>query len=162
LRQQGGIITNLFVLAFQDEQGASNMLKEVVNLRLRGLISIDDAATVVHLEGGKVKVRQAKRLAGPGAVGGAFWGMLFGLVFFVPFTGLALGSANGAMADKFADYGIDNDFIKQISRKVSPGTSALFLLARDAQHGKIIEAIEPYGGELLQSSQSSKNAAQLR
>ena len=88
------------------------------------------------------KTEQLHNLAGAGAMQGAFWGMLFGLIFFVPFFGLAVGAAMGALSGKFADYGIDDNFIKQMRDKVTEGTSALFLLTSGAVVDKIVEALE--------------------
>jgi uncharacterized membrane protein len=94
------------------------------------LIQVDDAATAVRRMNGKVKVKQAKGLVGAGALGGAFWGMLFGLLFFVPFLGLAVGAATGALFGKAADFGINDEFIKQVSDSIQPGDSALFCTSR--------------------------------
>jgi uncharacterized membrane protein len=121
-------VSNIIVISFKDEHSAEGFMGEVGKLQRDGLLELDDAATVVRTEGGKVKVRQARSLVGEGALGGAFWGMLFGILFFVPVLGLAVGAATGALAGKFADYGIDDDFIKEVSAKVQPGDSAIFLL----------------------------------
>lgn len=155
-------MANLFVLAFKDEQGAGNTLQEVAKLQKQELINVEDAVVAVHRQDGKVKVRQANHLAGAGALGGAFWGMLFGLIFFVPFAGMAVGAATGALMGKLSDYGIDDTFIKTVSKKIQPGMSALFLLVRDAQREKVIAALKPYGGELIQSSLSPAQEAELR
>lgn len=153
---------NLFVLTFKDEESADRTLKELDRLQKQELIVIDDAAVAVHPINGKVKIRQAKSLVGAGALGGAFWGMLFGLIFFIPFAGLAIGAAAGAMMGKMSDYGIDDKFIKQVSENVTPGTSALFLLSHDAQKEKVIEALKPFGGKLLQSSLSPAQETELK
>jgi uncharacterized membrane protein len=153
---------NLFVLAFKDENGAEATLKEVLALQKQELISVDDAATVVHHENGKVKVKQAKSLTGAAAVGGAFWGFLFGLIFFVPVAGLAIGATAGALMGKLGDYGIDDEFIKEASAKLTPGTSALFLISHNAQPEKVIAAIKPFGGELMQSSLSPREEKKLK
>lgn len=153
---------NLFVLTFKDEESANRTLRELEHLQKQELIVIDDAAVAIHPKNGKVKIRQAKSLVGAGALGGAFWGMLFGLIFFIPFAGLALGAAAGAMMGKMSDYGIDDKFIKQVSENVTPGTSALFLLSHDAQKEKVIEALKPFGGELLQSSLSPAQETELK
>lgn len=155
-------MANLFVLAFKDEDGAARAIKEVENLQKQELIAIDDAAVAVHHRNGKVKIRQAKSLAGAGALGGAFWGMLFGLIFFVPIAGLALGAATGALMGKLSDYGINDDFIKSVSSRVTPGTSALFLLVHGAQQEKVVAALKPYDGELIQSSLSPEQEHELK
>lgn len=155
-------MANLFVLAFKNEDDAERTLKELENLQKQELIVIDDAAVAVHPKNGKVRIHQAKSLTGAGALGGAFWGMLFGLIFFVPFAGLVVGAATGAIMGKLSDYGIDDKFIKEVSAKVTPGTSALFLLSHDAQKEKVIESLKPYGGELIQSSLSPAQESQLK
>ncbi|HEY4161141.1 MAG TPA: DUF1269 domain-containing protein [Candidatus Saccharimonadales bacterium] len=155
-------MANLFVLAFKDEDSAARALKEAESLQKQKLITVDDAAVAVHHQNGKVKIRQAKSLAGAGALGGAFWGMLFGLIFFVPFAGMALGAATGALMGKLSDYGIDDKFIQSVSNQVTPGTSALFLLAHGAQKEKVIAALKPYGGELIQSSLSPQQEEELK
>src|SRR5438309_6103323 len=128
---------NLVVLAFENETGARETLTEVESLQNQNLIQVDDAAVAVRHASGKVKVKQVNNLAGAGALGGAFWGMLFGLLFFVPFLGLAVGAATGALFGKAADYGINDDFIREVSDSVQPGNSALFLLVSQAQTDRV-------------------------
>lgn len=154
--------SNLVVLAFNTEDGARRTLEEVENLQKQKLIHVEDAATAVRHSGGKVKVKQATSLAGAGALGGAFWGMLFGLLFFVPFLGMAVGAATGALFGKAADYGINDDFIREVSDSVQPGNSALFLLVREAQLDKVVEALKPYGGKIIHTSLSKDEETRLK
>ena len=88
--------------------------------------------------------------------------MLFGLLFFVPFFGLAVGAAMGALAGHFADYGIDDNFIKQVRDKVTVGTSALFLLTSGAVLDKIVEAVKGQQFEIIQTNLSKEQEDQLR
>jgi uncharacterized membrane protein len=155
-------MTNLVVLAFETEDGAGKTLSEVEELQKQNLIRVEDAATAVRHAGGKVKVKQARSLAGAGALGGAFWGMLFGLLFFVPFLGLAVGAATGALFGKAADYGINDDFIREVSDSVQPGNSALFLLVSEAQADKVISQLKPYGGKVIHTSLSKDEEARLK
>jgi len=50
------------------------------------------------------------------------------MIFFIPFFRLAVGAALGALSGYFADYGIDDNFIREVRKHVTPGTSALFFL----------------------------------
>ena len=93
---------------------------------------------------------------------GAFWGMLFGLIFFVPFFGLAVGAAMGALSGKFADYGIDDNFIKQTRDKVTEGTSALFLLTSGAVMDKLAEAVKGQKFEIISTNLTKEQEDQLR
>jgi uncharacterized membrane protein len=101
-------------------------------------------------------------LTGAGALGGAFWGMLLGLIFFIPFFGLAIGAAMGALAGHFSDYGIDDNFIKEVQSEVTEGTSALFLLTDDATVDKVEEAFKDTQMELIRSNLTLEQEAQLR
>jgi uncharacterized membrane protein len=155
-------VSTLVVLAFPTEGGAQNVLTVVNDLQKQNLIALDDAATVVRGQDGKPKVKQATSLVGAGAWGGAFWGMLLGLLFFAPWLGMAIGAVTGALAGKFADIGIDDKFIRDVEAKIPPGSSALFLLVRQATMDRVLEALKPYHPEVLQTSLSTEQEARLR
>jgi uncharacterized membrane protein len=70
-------------------------------------------------------------IAGTGAFLGVFWGLIFGLLFFIPVLGVAIGATAEAVAGSLRDVGIDDDFIDTVRGKVTPGTSALFLMSSD-------------------------------
>ena len=113
----------------------------------------------------KPKTRQLNSLTGAGAMGGMFWGMLFGLIFLVPLLGAAIGAATGANAGSLTDVGIHDSFIKSARDKVTPGTSALFLMSSDVVTDKVKAAFEEGGEfkpELIQSNLSNEQEAALR
>jgi uncharacterized membrane protein len=152
-------LTTLTALKFSTPAGAEQMLDRLLSLQKVELITIHDAAMVSWPVGKKKpKTEKLARLAGKGALQGAFWGMLFGLIFFVPVLGLAVGAV---MGNKMADYGIDNNFIKQTREKVTEGTSALFLLTSDAVQDKVIDALEGYDFELISSNLTKEQEEQL-
>jgi uncharacterized membrane protein len=149
---------------FDSTDGADQMLGLVQDLSKQQLITLQDAAIVTWPEGKKKpKTRQLSSMAGVGAVSGAFWGMLFGLIFFIPFFGMAVGAAMGALGGKFADYGIDDNFIKSVGQKVTEGTSALFLMTSNAVVDKVSEAVKSKGWkfEILSTNLSKEQEAQL-
>lgn len=126
-------MATLSVLKFYDLNGADRVLLALQGLQERQMITLEDAAVVSWPLGSKKPTtRQLHSTAGSGATWGAFWGFLFGLIFFVPFLGAAMGAAGGALGGSLNDVGIDDDFIKQVREKVTPGTSALFALTSGA------------------------------
>lgn len=146
-------------------EGAERTLATLERLQKDLLIKVHDAAIVTWPEGKKKpKTRQLHNLAGAGALGGAFWGFLFGLIFLVPFLGMAVGAASGAIAGSLTDVGIDDSFVKEIRDKVTPGTSALFLLTSEAVEDKVQEAFEGADGhaELIHTNLSSEQEEKLR
>src|SRR5438876_7234776 len=155
--------TSLVVLECPTAEGAQIMLGRLEALQKQQLITVVDGAIVSWPAGAKKpKTEQLRNMAGAGALGGAFWGMLFGLLFFVPFFGLAVGAAVGALAGHFARYGIDESFIDQVRAKITPGTSALFLLTSGAVVDKVAAAVKGQQFELIQSNLSKEQEDQLR
>ncbi len=83
-------MSELVVVAFDDENTAFRVRDKLVNLQKDHLIELEDLVVVVHQQDGKVNIKQAQDLVAGGALSGAFWGLLFGLIFFAPFLGLAI------------------------------------------------------------------------
>lgn len=156
-------MATLTVLKFENPEGAEQVLDTLLNLQKQALIQVYDAAIVTWpADKKKPKTRQLHNLAGVGALGGAFWGMLFGLLFLVPFIGLAIGAGVGALAGMFTDVGIDDDFIKQAREKITPGTSALFLLSGNAVLDKVRDALRDYPFEIITTNLSQEQEAKLQ
>jgi len=158
-------MATLVVFKFPTAEGADTMLSTLEGLQKQQLIQIQDGAVVSWPAGAsKPKTNQlAKGVAtGAGALGGAFWGFLFGLLFFVPFLGLSVGAAMGALMGHFANYGIDQNFIDQVRAKVTPGTSALFLLSSGAVTDKVADAVKGQQFEIIQTNLSAEQEDKLR
>ena len=156
-------MATLTVWKFDTATGADEALAKLGELSKQQLIQIQDAAVVSWPAGKKSpKTKNYGSMTGQGALSGAFWGMLFGLIFFVPFFGMAVGAAMGALSGKFADYGIDDNFIKQVRDQVTEGTSALFLLSSGAVEDRVVAAFQGMPMELIQSNLSSEQEARLK
>jgi uncharacterized membrane protein len=147
---------------FADPEGANKAVDLLEDLQRQQLITVHDAATVTWEIGKKKpKTRQLDSLTGAGAMGGAFWGLLFGLLFFVPLLGMAIGAAAGALSGSLADVGIDDKFIASVREKVTPGTSALFVLTSDAVMDKVHAAFAGQSPELIYTNLSADEEARL-
>ncbi len=156
-------MANLTVWKFNDAEGAQRALNILTGLQKEHLIEIRDAALVSWSEGKKKpRTQQAVNLVGLGALDGAFWGMLFGLIFFCPLIGVAVGALSGALSGHFKDYGINDDFIKDIQEKVTEGTSALFLMTGEVTVDKVKDALKGEQMELITSNLSKEQEANLR
>jgi uncharacterized membrane protein len=156
-------MTTLAVLEFNSADGADQALRILQRLQQQQLIKLVDAAVVTWPQESKgPKTRQTVSTARAGALGGAFWGFLFGLIFFVPLLGLAIGAATGAISGALKDYGIDDNFIKQIRDKVKPGTSALFLMTAHAVIDRVVAELKSLNPELITSNLSDEQESRLR
>ena len=156
-------MATLSVWKFDTATGADEAIATLERLAKEELIKIHDAATVTWAAGKKrPKTHQLSSLAGAGALGGAFWGLLFGVLFFVPLLGMAVGAAAGALGGSLSDVGINDDFIKSVRDKVTPGTSALFVMTSDAVIEKVLDAFDDVQAELIHTNLSVEEEAKLR
>ena len=156
-------MATLSALKFGTPDGAAQALTVLEGLQKQQLITIQDAAIVTWPEG-KSKPKTSRRIARRlRRARRAFWGMLFGLLFFVPFFGLAIGAVMGGLMGKFSDYGIDDNFIKQVQSKVTPGTSALFLLTSNAVLDKVADEMKKLPAfEIIQTNLTKEQEDKLR
>jgi uncharacterized membrane protein len=157
-------MATLSVLKFNDPNGADRVLIALQGLQEREMINLQDAAVVSWPVGSKKpKTRELASMGGAGALGGAFWGFLLGLIFFVPFLGAAIGAGMGALTGSMADVGIDDDFIRQVREKVTPGTSALFALTSGATApDRVIDELKQYDFEIISTNLPEEQEKQLR
>jgi uncharacterized membrane protein len=148
---------------FATPYGADDALATLEKLQSEALIQVQDAA-VVSWEPGRRKpsTREMHSTKRAGALGGGFWGFLFGLIFFVPILGLAIGAATGALFGSLKDVGISDSFINSVREKVTPGTSALFLLSSEAVMDRVAAEFQDAKAELISTNLSAQQEAQLR
>lgn len=146
-------MSDLVVLAFDTEHGATQMRDKLVDLQKQDIIQLEDAAVVIRRQDGKVKVRQAVSLVGVGALGGAFWGMLIGLILWVSWPGMA-------MDGKFADIGVDDTFINEVGNTLQPGHSALFLLVVKGDGDKLAQELKGTKATVLRTSLFDEDESQ--
>ena len=156
-------MATLTAWAFPDVDGAERAADKLRALQSQQLINVQDAA-IVSWEPGKKKpkTRQLSNMTAAGALGGAFWGMLFGLIFFIPLLGAAIGAGIGALTGSLTDVGIDDNFINSVKQRVTPGTSALFLLTSDAVVDRIKQEVPVGNAELIASNLTSEQEEKLR
>ena len=155
-------MSDLVVVAFDNETDAEKLQAEMKRLQKEHLITLEDAAVVVRKADGKVKIKQSTSLVGAGALGGAFWGLLIGLVLRVMWWGLAVGTVLGAIRGKFKDIGVDDKFIKEVGETIQPGHSAIFLLIRESTPDRLIDELKGYKGTVLKTSLSNDDETKLR
>ncbi len=155
-------MSNLLIITFNDTEQAGDLRETLRQEEHEGLLSLDDAAVVVRDEKGKFHVKnETDSGTAIGAVGGGMLGLLLGAVFF-PVAGLLIGAIGGALVGKSIDHGIDKDVIKQVEADMQPGTSALFVVVRDADPAAAIGALKPYTGKVYETSFDEETEGELR
>ena len=155
-------MSELIVLAFDNEQGAFRARDKLLDIQKGRMLQLADAAVVVRQQDGKVKVKQLQNLVGSGALGGTFWGLLIGLLFAAPWMGLVLGTAAGAAVGALTDYGVDDKFIKRVGTTIQPGHSALFLLIHKTNLEQWQDELTAFNPTVLQTSLSEEDEVKLK
>ncbi|HEX5959057.1 MAG TPA: DUF1269 domain-containing protein [Hyphomicrobiaceae bacterium] len=163
-------MSDLVVLDFDGTNTADEVLTRLRSLQKENLIDLEDACVVVHDDNGKVQIKQALNLTQLGFSSGATTGMLIGalagLLVLNPLAGMVAGglagAGFGALSGKMADYGINDQFIKDLGKTIPRGSSALFLLIKRSTPDKVLPEIEPYRPRVLRTSLSNEQEKKLR
>jgi uncharacterized membrane protein len=155
-------MSTLVAIAYPDAETAERVRTELVQLTKEHLLQLDDAVVVEHQPDGKIKLHQAVSTTGAGAAGGALWGGLIGLLFLAPLFGMAIGAASGAAMGKMTDAGINDDFMKELGAKTTAGGAALIMLGRSDAPQRVVERVQQFGGEVIQTSLDEEQEERLR
>jgi len=161
-------MADIVVVGFKDRYKADEAL---ISLEKKGcIIDLEDVAVVVRNSRGEIKIKQTQNLViagiASGMVRGGFWGLLIGLLFISPLTRRAPGSLAGdplnSMSDELHRVRIDDNFINELISMIQPGTSALFLLLKNAMVDEILKELEVFKGKILRTILSEEDVAMLR
>lgn len=163
-------MSELLVVGFDNSNDADRVLTELGRLKREYLIDLEDAVVTIRDPDGKVHIKQSISLVSRGVsygtISGALWGSLIGLLFLNPLAGMAIGGAvgagTGALSGSLVDYGINDDFIREVGATLTPDSSALFLLIRKVQPEKVLAELKGYSGRILRSSLSHEQEASLQ
>ncbi len=155
-------MSDLIVIGYDDVHKAEEVRLTLIKLQREYLIDVEDAVIAVKKPDGKIKLHQMWDPTSYGAVTGTFWGLLIGALFLSPFIGAAVGAASGAISGALTDVGVNDDFMKQLSETLKPGSSALFVLVRKVTVDKVLEEIKGTGGTVLKTSLTHEDETKLQ
>ena len=185
-------MSTLIVVGFKkDMYRASEVLNQLIDMDYDWTVDLRDAVAVYRDYSGKLRVDQSYQMTtGEGAAVGGLFGSLVGLtlgVIAAPFTagasaavaagsvaagtiaagtvgGAALGAAGGAVDAKWwkEDYGISDDFVKEVGTRVQPGDSAIFALLRSADPTFVAAQFSDYGGTVLSSTLTPEQSKKVQ
>jgi len=156
-------MANLLVITFQDRDEASKVREALHQARGENKVHLDDSAVVVKEEDGTFDVKnEVSRGVEVGAIGGGLLGLLAGFLVGGPIGGLLVGAVGGALGGDLAGTGIDGRFIQEVSEAMQPGTSALFLMVRDADPEPTIAVLDAYEGQVYYTSLPTEVEEKLR
>jgi uncharacterized membrane protein len=176
-------VAEMIVVGFKkDMYRASEVLNRLQDLNSDWAVDLKDAVAVYRDYNGKLRIDQSYEMTtGEGAAWGGLWGALIGAMLAIPFTGgasaaaaasavaagafggTALGAGLGAIdADSWKeDFGISDDFVRDVGLMVQPGDSAVFALLRTVNREAVANEFRGYGGTILSTTLSSEQQAKV-
>jgi uncharacterized membrane protein len=132
---------NLMIFVSPGIQTASHMADALKGIQQQEKALRDAAISIRHADGSN-RMSTCPELVGNGQLGGMFWGVLFALIYWSRFWGLNIGSIVN-------DYGIDDEFIREISRGMTKEHSTLALLAADEALDTITRALDAFDTQVF-------------
>jgi uncharacterized membrane protein len=157
-------MSDLIVVAFDDEATAFEMRAALVKMQKEYLLEMEDAVVVTKSADGKVALHQAMNMTAAGAMGGGMWGALIGLLFLNPLLGAAVGAGAGALSGKLTDIGINDQFMKDIGGTLKDGGAAVCVLVRKMTGDKVLAGLSAFKdkGRVLQTSLTTEQEDRLK
>ena len=173
----------LIAVGFAGKHRATEVLAQIQELDLQGMIDLSDAVAVYRTKDGRLRIDQSVQPTTKegGAIGGLMGALLGGLLA-APFTaGVSaavaasavgvgavgfgsIGAVAGAIdaEDWKATWGVPEDFVKQVGGMVQPGNSAVLALVRTNDPEAVIERFRGYGGTVLRTTLTAEQSAKVQ
>jgi len=174
---------NLIVVGFHGKHRSSEVLSQLQELAYDWKLDLKDAVAAYRTDDGELRVdKSVQPTVKEGAAYGAILASVLGALITAPFTGglsvaaaatkigvgaLTAGTVGGAMAaddtEKFKrDYGISDEFVKEVGGMIQPGNSAVFAIVGGADPERVAEQFRGYGGTILRTTLSSPVAERVQ
>jgi uncharacterized membrane protein len=145
-------MSELLVIGYDDAKTANDARAALLALSKDYALQVGDAVVATRDENGQIKLDQLVNLWTIGAASGSFWGLIAGFLFFMPLLGVVTGAAAGALTGALTDYGIRDDFMKDVAGVLQPGQAALFVLADRVSSDRVLEGIGKFGGRIIRTN----------
>jgi uncharacterized membrane protein len=156
-------MSDIVVITFDDADRAGEVRDSIRKTEKSGFVSLDDSAVIVKDAEGKVHVKnEVDRGVKIGAVGGGFLGLFIGFLLLGPLAAIVIGGLIGGGIGSLAHLGISHSFIKDVSDELQPGTSALFIIVRDANPDVTVATLRQYEGTIYHTSLPPEAEESLR
>jgi uncharacterized membrane protein len=155
--------SELIVITYPTPEHAEQVVAAIRRLESEHLLELEDLEYCARTLDGRVWLYPSLQRPLHGAALGAFWGTFLGKCFDSPLLGAGLGAAGGALAGAFArSSGINDQFVRELSRTLAPGSSAVFALVKTYTPGKVLPVLGRFGGTVLHTSLSEAAEEQLQ
>ncbi|MFC1960970.1 DUF1269 domain-containing protein, partial [Chloroflexota bacterium] len=151
------------VAAFQDEDSANAVLKELKAAKKEHLIGIENAAVIRKDEKGKIHIKQTADVTGKratiGGVAGAAIGLIAGPALVVP---VAVGALIGGLSAKLKDSGFSAEHLETLGAGLEPGTSAIVAVVEHTWVAQVEAELAEAAADVVTANLQADIAAQLK
>lgn len=154
--------SNLVAIAYEGTGTAAEVLNEIQELAAAGEIILEDAVVLERQQGTQVEVKQAQSHEWKSTGRGGGIGLVAGLLLGGPIVGAMAGAGLGYLYGRLKDHGISDDFINRLRDSLSPNSSALLVLVKEANAEKVLERIKPFQGHVLTTTLNEEQEERLR
>jgi uncharacterized membrane protein len=133
---------HLLAVAFSELGAADDVLQRLRSLEAKHLVELEDACVAQRDTEGNLHLKQA--IGGPlaDALPGHFWQQLVGHI-------LHHGSRPDGNATPTPHYGLSHRFVREVCGALTPGTSALLAVVREASVDPMVDSLKGHPGRLL-------------
>jgi uncharacterized membrane protein len=153
-------MSELIVAGFKGEFTADEVLLDLLKMKQIHLIDLDYAVIAARRDDGTIRVSHNNVVVHADATAGGQWGTLFGgPVGYI--IGAIIGAVVGETVKGLKQIGIQDDFIREVSETLEPGSSAIFIRVRKALSDKVVEELKNFHAKLLRSSLVITDEAEL-
>jgi len=146
-------MSSLVVVTFDQESSAEEALRSIRGLESAKQIALSDTAVITKDGSGELHV---KNELSTGAEAGAVAGGMIGLItsFIFPVVGTVVGAGIGGFVGSKFHTGVDKNFVTEVKDSLTPGSSALILLIKNAEPTAAVAAFKPFQGKVYQTNLS--------
>ena len=176
-------MNSLIVVGFHGKHRAAEVLDQLAYLNEAWVIDLADAVAVYRRDNGTLRIDESLTpTEAEGAGVGASLGILVGAMLAAPFTagastaaaatalgvGAVSGGTVGAVAggtdayDWKAEFGISDDFVREVGGMIQTGDSAVFALLRAGDPEEVAQRFAGYGGTILRTSLDPLTATEVQ
>jgi len=153
---------DVIVASYNDEQGASNALKDLKAAQEGWTVNLKDAAVLKRDSNNKLNITESAdkgfgRGAMIGGVAGAAVGVIAGPIGWATLGGAAVGG----LAAKLRDGGFRDERLRTIGESVQSGHSALVVVVEDASVKNAEHILEEKAAEIVTNQVAADVAMQL-
>jgi uncharacterized membrane protein len=142
----------LIALVFDDPFKAEDAHAALRRMGSEGLLEMDESAILVKDADGKMHTVQDKDTVKSDQKVGHIAGLVAGAVTGT-FPFILVGTLAGRLLGRLTDHGVTDKFIKEVSGKLQPGTSALLLYGRSdpERRDKVAAGLRAFSPQILEA-----------